>query len=524
MPPSSHRRMTRAPQSAEPSTSILHMQAPAPRMLGDLAAAAGDLLIRVESDPPLPISGLSFDSRRVSPGDLFFCVPGAVTDGHLFAGAAAAAGAVALCVEQATPGGLPEIVVTDVRSAMARIGAEWFGHPADHLLSLAVTGTNGKTTTAFLIESVLRAAGRAPGLIGTIETRFPGGISRPGVRTTPESLDLQALLAELRNAGGDAVAMEVTSHALALNRVEGMKFDVAAFTNLSQDHLDFHGSMTEYGDAKRSLFTTERAARGAVNIDDPFGREILRAAAIPCLSFGLSPAADVRATDVSLGPHGSTFSVQTPNGAAAISTPLVGAFNVSNCLATITAAVAAGLDLDAAEHGIDTLSSVPGRFEPVSLGQPFTVVVDYAHTPDSLVNVLRSARDLASERRGRVVVVFGCGGDRDRGKRPLMGEAAARLADYVVVTSDNPRSEDPRSIIDDILTGVLHERSAGADAVESDRRAAIELALSEAQAGDVVVVAGKGHETGQQFADRTVPFDDRIVVRDVLGEMGWSAS
>jgi len=493
-------------------------------MLGDLAAAAGDVLIRIDGDRALRISGLSFDSRRVLRGDLFFCVPGAVTDGHLFAEAAAAAGAAALCVERSTESGLPEIVVTDVRRAMARIGAEWFGHPADHILSLAVTGTNGKTTTAFLIESVLRAAGRAPGLIGTIETRFPGGMSRPGVRTTPESLDLQALLAELRHAGGDAVAMEVTSHALALHRVEGMRFQVAAFTNLSQDHLDFHESMEDYGNAKRSLFTRERAVRGTVNVDDAFGREILRTAVIPCLSFGLSSEADVRATDVRLGPHGSTFSVQTPNGAVAISTPLVGAFNVSNCLATIATAVAAGLDLDAAERGINTLSSVPGRFEPVRVGQPFTVVVDYAHTPDSLENVLRSARDLASARRGRVVVVFGCGGDRDRSKRPLMGEAAARLADYVVVTSDNPRSEDPRSIIDDILEGVRREKSAGVDAVESDRRAAIELALREAEADDVVVVAGKGHETGQQFADHTIPFDDRIVVREVLGGMGWSAS
>jgi UDP-N-acetylmuramoyl-L-alanyl-D-glutamate--2,6-diaminopimelate ligase len=505
------------------STSIPVMQTPAKRKLDELAASAGDVLVRIDGEGASKVSGLSFDSRRVVAGDLFFCVPGAITDGHLFADAAAAAGAGALCVQHPTGAGIPEIVVTDTRRAMARIAAEWFGHPADGLLSLAVTGTNGKTTTAFLMESVLRAAARRPGLIGTIETRLPGG-SRPGVRTTPESLDLQALLAELKSAGGDSVAMEVTSHALALHRVEGMTFDVAAFTNLSQDHLDFHESMEDYGNAKRSLFMPERARRGAVNIDDPFGRSIVATSSIPCLSFGSSSEADVHATEVHLGPHGSDFSVQTPSGRLHISTPMVGAFNVSNCLATIAAAVAADIDLAAIERGIGSLGSVPGRFESVTEGQPFTVVVDYAHTPDSLENVLRSARDLVAARRGRVLVVFGCGGDRDRTKRPLMGAAAARLADYVVVTSDNPRSEDPQSIIDEILIGVEQHRSSGADVVEADRRAAIGSALLQARPDDVVLVAGKGHETGQQFADHTIPFDDRVVVREILAEMGWSPS
>ena len=515
--------MTRTSRGLGSSTTIPQMEAPAPRKLDELAAAAGDLLVRIDGENSPIVAGLSFDSRRTGPRDLFFCVPGAITDGHLFAGAAAAAGAAALCVERSTRTGLPEIVVVDVRRAMARIAAAWFGHPADDLLCLAVTGTNGKTTTAFLIESILRAAGRAPGLIGTVETRLPGG-TRPGVRTTPESLDLQALLAELKSAGGGSVAMEVTSHALALHRVEGMTFDDAAFTNLSQDHLDFHTSMAAYGDAKRSLFEPERSEKAAVNIDDSFGRAILEDAHIPCLSFGLAEGADVRATDVHLGPHGSTFSVKTPAGVLTIATPLVGAFNVSNCLAAIASVVAAGIDVRAAESGIGALTSVPGRFEPIVAGQPFTVVVDYAHTPDSLDNVLRSARDLVSARRGRVLIVFGCGGDRDRTKRPLMGAAAASRADYVVVTSDNPRTEDPLTIITEILNGVRSHRSSGANIVEPDRRAAIAIALREARTDDIVVVAGKGHETGQQFADHTVPFDDRVVVREVLGEMGWSDS
>ena len=517
MPPSSLSPMTSAPHTLGPSTSILRMQVPGPRKLEELAAAAGDVLIRIDGDRTGTVSGLSFDSRRVESGDLFFCVPGTLTDGHLFTDAAAAAGAAALCVERPTRSHLPQIVVGDARRAMARIAAEWFGHPADDLLSLAVTGTNGKTTAAYLLESVLREAGRTPGLIGTIETRLPTG-SRPGVRTTPESLDLQQLLAELKSEGGDSVAMEVTSHALALHRVEGLRFDAAAFTNLSQDHLDFHKSMKDYGNAKLSLFTQERAVRGAVNIDDAFGRTILETTDIPCLSFGTSSRADVRATDIHLGPHGSTFSVRTPAGQLRISTHLVGAFNVSNCLATIATAVAAEIDLGAAEQGINSLIAVPGRFESVTAGQPFAVVVDYAHTPDSLDNVLRSARELVSARSGRVVVVFGCGGDRDRGKRPLMGAAAARLADYVVVTSDNPRTEDPQSIIDEIVVGVMEERASGPDVVEVDRRTAIQDALLQARPDDIVVVAGKGHETGQQFADHTIPFDDRVVVRETLGD------
>jgi UDP-N-acetylmuramoyl-L-alanyl-D-glutamate--2,6-diaminopimelate ligase len=487
--------------------------------IGDLADATGDLLVRLDAPRDLEVGGLSFDSRRVEPGDLFFCIPGAVTDGHRFAGAAMAAGAVATCVERSVGAG-PEIVVADARRAMALIAAEYLGNPGRSMELLGVTGTNGKTTTAYLLESILRAAGRTPALIGTIETRV-GATVRPGVRTTPESLDLQRMLADFRSAGADSVAMEVTSHALALHRVEGLVFEAAAFTNLSQDHLDFHSSMEDYFEAKRSLFTKQRVRRAAVNLDDPHGRRLLADAEVPCVGFGTAADATVRAEQVSIGPHGSDFLLSTPEGEAKITTTLVGRFNVSNCLAAAATALQAGLALPEIEAGIRALSAVPGRFESVDAGQPFGVVVDYAHTPDSLDNVLRAARDMASRAEGRVLVAFGCGGDRDRGKRPLMGAVAGRLADYVVVTSDNPRSEDPDRIIDSILEGVSAERAGGADAVMTDRSEAISHIVARAGSGDVVVIAGKGHEPGQQFADRTIPFDDREVARRALAELGW---
>jgi UDP-N-acetylmuramoyl-L-alanyl-D-glutamate--2,6-diaminopimelate ligase len=489
------------------------------KRIGDLAGAAGDLLVSLDAPPDLEVTGLSFDSRKVGPGDLFFCIPGTVTDGHRFARAAMAAGAVASCVEKPVGAG-PELVVTDARRAMARIAAAYLGDPGHDLMLLGVTGTNGKTTTAYLLESILRAAGRRPALIGTIETRV-GDSVRPGVRTTPESLDLQVLLAEFLSAGADSVAMEVTSHALSLHRVEGLVFDAAAFTNLSQDHLDFHASMDDYFEAKRSLFTQRMLRRGAVNVDDPHGRRLLADARVPCLGFGVAPDAAVRAEEISIGPHGSDFMLSTPHGEAKITTTLVGGFNVSNCLAAGATALQAGIALPEIEVGIRALSAVPGRFESVEAGQPFGVVVDYAHTPDSLDNVLRAARDIAARSGGRVLVAFGCGGDRDRGKRPLMGAVAGRLADYVVVTSDNPRSEDPDAIIGAILAGVTAHHASGADAVLTDRSEAISHVVGRARSGDVVVIAGKGHEFGQQFADRTIPFDDRRVARGALAELGW---
>ena len=487
--------------------------------LGSLSASATDLYVDLFGDPSTRISGVCFDSRAVQEGDLFFCVPGASTDGHTFGPDAVAAGAAALCVERRLDLEAPQLVVTDARRAMGRIGAAFFGSPSESLTILGVTGTNGKTTTAFLLESILRADGHKTGLIGTIETRV-GARVKPGVRTTPESSDLQRLFAEMVAEGVTAAAMEVTSHALVLDRVEAVHLRAAAFTNLSQDHLDFHAGMEDYFKAKASLFTPGRTERGATNVDDGYGRRLL-SAEVPMLGFGVSIDAQVRAQDVAFEPTGSRFTVKTPKGDMDVATNLIGAFNVSNCLAATAVALQAGIGLDAIEHGLRSLSAVPGRFESIDAGQPFSVVVDYAHTPDSLDNVLRAAR--GATREGRVVCVFGCGGDRDRGKRPLMGAVAAQLADVVVVTSDNPRSEDPHAILDQILEGVIAHRAEGPDVVTADRTEAIHEALSRARAGDVVVIAGKGHETGQQFADHTIPFDDRDVARSVLAELGWSA-
>lgn len=491
--------------------------------LGDLARSAGDLLVKSPGGQGLEIADLAYDSRAVGPGTLFFCIPGATTDGHEYAPQAVAAGAIALCVERELDIDVPQVVVAEARRAMPRMAAHFFGYPTAGVTVLGVTGTNGKTTTVFLLDSILRAAGHKTALIGTIETRI-GDDVRPGVRTTPESLDLQRLFAEMRSQGVDSVAMEVTSHALVLNRVDEVRFASVGFTNLSQDHLDFHPTMEDYFAAKTSLFQTERARKGAANVDDPYGRKLRGEAPIECIGFGMSESAEVRAREVKLEPSGTTIAMMTPAGDLQVSTHLIGHFNVSNCLGATAIALQAGIALDAIEAGLENLTAVPGRFESIDGGQPFSVVVDYAHTPDSLDNVLRAARPLAGVQGGRVLCAFGCGGDRDRGKRPLMGAIVARLADIAIVTSDNPRSEDPDAIIGEILEGVIAERPSGPDATLVDRRAAIAWALEAARPGDVVVIAGKGHETGQQFADRTIPFDDREVAREVLAELGYDGA
>jgi UDP-N-acetylmuramoyl-L-alanyl-D-glutamate--2,6-diaminopimelate ligase len=490
------------------------------RDLWELASAAGDVLLERKGEGAIVITGIAYDSRAVEPGYLFFCVPGTQTDGHRFAHQAVEAGAAALCVERPIDLDVPQLVVSDARRAMARIAAEFYARPADDILLIGVTGTNGKTTTTFLIESILAAAGHTTGVIGTIETHIAGDVE-PGVRTTPESIDLQKLFTRMRSSGVSAVAMEVTSHGLALHRVEGVRFASAAFTNLSQDHLDFHSDMADYFEAKRSLFRPDRVKIGAANIDDPYGRKLIETANVPWLSFGTASEADVCAQRVNSYAHGSDLLIVAPDVEIEVSTSLVGSFNVSNCLAAAAAALGAGVEPKAIEVGISSLRAVPGRFEGVDAGQPFTVVVDYAHTPDSLDNVLRAARDLARVRGGRVLCTFGCGGDRDRAKRPLMGAVAARLADFVVVTSDNPRSERPEDIIAEILEGVLAERADGPDATLVDRSEAISHLLRSARAGDVAVIAGKGHEPGQQFSDRTIPFDDREVARAALADLGW---
>jgi UDP-N-acetylmuramoyl-L-alanyl-D-glutamate--2,6-diaminopimelate ligase len=447
-------------------------------------------------DPEL--SRVTHDSRATEVGDLFCCVVGASHDGHDHASAAVASGASALLVERPLDLPVSQVVVADVREAMGPLAAAVAGFPSRNLTMVGVTGTNGKTTTAHLLGSVFEAAGRHPAVLGTLS----------GTRTTAEAPELQAELANLVVTGTQAVAMEVSSHALAQRRVDGTRFDVAVFTNLSPDHLDFHGDMDGYFAAKARLFTPALSERAVVNLDDERGAQLAEQASIPTEGYALADAGSLR-----LAPAGSTFEWR----GRTVRLALPGRFNVSNALAAAGAAAALGIDEHAIVEGLGTLRSVPGRMERVEHGQPFTVIVDYAHTPDGLGQVLRSARELAGE--GRVTVVFGCGGDRDPYKRPAMGATAVAGADVVIVTSDNSRSEDPDAIIDEILAG-----APGASiAVEPDRRRAIGAALEAAEPHDVVVVAGKGHETTQITGDRVEPFDDRHVSAELLEAMGHQA-
>jgi UDP-N-acetylmuramoyl-L-alanyl-D-glutamate--2,6-diaminopimelate ligase len=457
------------------------------------------------------VADLAHDARLVEPGALFFCVPGQRFDGHDLAGEAVANGAVALVVERPVDVDLPQLVVADARTAMARAAAEFFGHPSHELTVAGVTGTNGKTTTSFLLFAMLAAAGRRPGLLGTVETRV-GGERRPAVRTTPEAIDLQRVLREMLDAGDRSCALEATSHGSALKRLLGCRFAVLAFTNLSQDHLDLHGTMEAYYDAKRRLFVADDPPPAVVNVDNPYGRRLaaeLQALDVaPILTFAVDAHADLRPEGLEIGANGAKMRI----GGIDVVSPLLGRFNVENVLAAVGSAMMLGLPDDAIARGVASVRGVPGRFEPVDEGQPFLVVVDYAHTPDSLSRALLAARGLAE---GRVICVFGCGGDRDRAKRPLMGRAAETGSDVAIVTSDNPRSEDPRAIIAEVLEGVHGEM-----AVEPDRAAAIARAVELAEPGDLVLIAGKGHEQGQEGGGRTVPFDDRDVARDALRRLG----
>jgi UDP-N-acetylmuramoyl-L-alanyl-D-glutamate--2,6-diaminopimelate ligase len=456
----------------------------------------------------LEITDLAYDNRAARPGTLFFCVPGFTRDGHDFAADAVARGALALVVERRLGLGVVEIQVPSVRAAMAPAAARFYGDPTSSLETVGVTGTNGKTTTAFLVRALFEADGRACGLLGTVK-QVIGGIEHEVVRTTPEAIDLQRSFSEMLSAGDRACALEVSSHALELHRADAIHFAAAIFTNLTQDHLDFHPTMEDYFRAKRRLFVESGPSHAIVNVDDPYGRRL--AGELPsAITVGIERDAAYRATAVETDAAGSRFVVRTPDAdPLALCSPLRGRFNVLNVLGALAAARALGVPADACVEAIRTAGQVPGRFESVDEGQDFAVVVDYAHTPDSLENVLHAARALST---GRLHVVFGCGGDRDRLKRPLMGEIATRLADHVIVTSDNPRSEDPEAIIAEILAG------AGRDVEhDADRRAAIVAAVSAAQAGDVVVIAGKGHEQGQEFeGGRKLPFDDVTVVREAL--------
>jgi len=466
---------------------------------------------------------LAYDNRQVEPGSLFFCVPGERVDGHEFGAAAVEAGAVGLVVERELGVGVPQVVVPDARGAMASLAARFFGDPTGELRVVGVTGTNGKTTTAFLVREILEAAGVQCGLLGTVK-QVVGGVEEEVERTTPEAIDLQATFRRMLDGDDRACAMEVSSHALELARADAIHFAAALFTNLTQDHLDFHGDMEAYFRSKRRLFATGPGV-AVVNVDDPYGRRL--AGEFDCLTFSAEgrQGADLFAHDVRFDAHGAEFSIARPaagRGATFIASPwpadglpvrtaLPGHFNVANALGALAATAALGVDPEEAAAALAGAEAPPGRFEPVDEGQPFAVLVDYAHTPDSLQNVLEAARRLTE---GRVIAVFGAGGDRDRGKRPQMGRAAADLADLAVVTSDNPRSEDPEAIVAEILDGI---EEGGEVTVEPDRRAAIALALARARPGDTVVIAGKGHEQGQEFEDgRKLPFDDRDVAREEL--------
>lgn len=483
--------------------SVTSATSPGGKPLAALLEHAGDREILGEATRQ--IHEVAYRSDEVRPGSLFFCVPGTRTDGHRFAADAVAAGAVALVCERPLPLPVTRVVVPSVRRTMGPISAELYGRPSDDLTMVGVTGTNGKTTTTYLLESVLAHAGLEPGVVGTTGVRV-AGVPRPFARTTPEAPDLQRLLAEMTEAGVRAVAIEVSSHGLDQHRVDGIRFECAVFTNLSQDHLDYHPSMEEYFLAKARLFTPEMSSSAAVNLDDPYGRRLLDRG-VRTVTYGIESEADVRADSIETTSQGLSFRV----GAETFRSRLRGQFNVYNCLSVVAAGRALGIDPAAVAAGIESLPGVPGRLESVEQGQDFLVVVDYAHTPDSLENVLRAARPLAER---RVIVVFGCGGDRDRTKRAPMGEVATRSADLAVLTSDNPRSEDPHAIIAEVEVGA--RSGGGAYVVEPDRRAAIRAALAQARGGDVVVVAGKGHETGQEFATHTIPFDDREVVAEEL--------
>jgi UDP-N-acetylmuramoyl-L-alanyl-D-glutamate--2,6-diaminopimelate ligase len=466
----------------------------------------------------IEVSGLAYDNRVVTPGTLFFCVPGFTRDGHEFAPDAIARGAVALVVQRPLSLGVPELQVDDVRAAMAPAAASFYGDPTAALEVVGITGTNGKTTTAFLVRALLEAGGRQTGLLGTVKS-VVGGAEHEVERTTPEAIDLQRTFRQMLDEGDRACAMEVSSHALELHRADAIHFAAAIFTNMSRDHLDFHPTMEDYFLAKRRLFTEADTRSAVINVDDPYGARLAQELE-RTVTFGLDGDAVYRATDVQTGLDGSSFTVNGPDGAIELRSPLRGTFNVYNVLGAFATARTLGIQANAAAAAIETAGQVPGRFQTIDEGQGFAVLVDYAHTPDSLENVLTAARALTA---GRVHVVFGAGGDRDTGKRPLMGEIASRLADRVIVTSDNPRSERPEAIIDQILVGI---RPAHPDVEHNpDRREAIATAIHTAAPGDVVVIAGKGHEQGQEFeGGRKLPFDDATVAREALRSTALTGS
>ncbi len=467
------------------------------------------------------LAGLSYDSRKVAPGYGFVCVEGFKTDGHRYVQSALEQGAAAVVAQRPVevPEGVPLVIVRDTRKGLALMSAAMTGYPSRKLTMVGVTGTNGKTTTTYLIERIFGEEGYKVGLIGTIMNKI-GEKALPVTNTTPESLDLQVLLKEMVDSGVTHAVMEVSSHALDLNRTEAVEFDNAVFTNITQDHLDFHGNMENYLEAKKKLFAgldryvgKSLPKYGIINSDDPSARSIIEATKGRVLTYGVKNDCDVKAYNISLRSDRAAFDVITPKGDLYLEIHLPGMFNVYNSLAAVAVGISRDIGLDSVKKALESVKGVPGRMEKVSEGQDFTVLVDYAHTPDGLENIIRAAREFA---RGRVITVFGCGGDRDRSKRPIMGEISARLSDYSVLTSDNPRTEDPLFIISQIEEGVRKVVDRSGYSVIPDRREAIATAVQMAEAGDVILIAGKGHETYQIINDRVNHFDDREVAREML--------
>ncbi|MEV6328223.1 UDP-N-acetylmuramoyl-L-alanyl-D-glutamate--2,6-diaminopimelate ligase [Streptomyces sp. NPDC051909] len=512
--------LTAVPHADQSRTAPPRPERLRPTPLGELADRLGTELSAAGRG--VEVSGITHDSRAVRPGDVYAALPGARAHGADFVAQAAGLGAAAVLTdpagaERAAATGLPVLAVENPRGRMGELAAEIYGRPGEGLLQIGITGTSGKTTTAYLVEGGLRGAGKHTGLVGTVEMRI-GDERIKSERTTPEATDLQALFAVMGERGVEAVAMEVSSHALVLGRVDGCVFDVAVFNNLSPEHMEFHSGMEDYFLAKARLFTPERSRRGVVNLDDAYGRRLAEEATVPVVTFSASgdPDADWRAEDVVSGAADSAFTVVGPDGTRISATaPLPGPFNVANTLAAIVTLAAAGIDPKTAADGVAAVPGVPGRLEKVDAGQPYLAVVDYAHKTDAVESVLRSLREVT---RGKLHVVIGCGGDRDTTKRGPMGAAAARLADTAVLTSDNPRSEDPLAILTAMLAGAAEVPPAerGTVLVDADRAAAIATAVARAEPGDTVLVAGKGHEQGQEAGGVVRPFDDRLVLREAI--------
>jgi UDP-N-acetylmuramoyl-L-alanyl-D-glutamate--2,6-diaminopimelate ligase len=493
----------------------------------DIGRKLSEVFQGVETAPPagagsVEIRQVACDSRKVRPGALFFALRGAKADGNAFIQDAIKRGAVAIASEEQFPGALPTgvawIQVREARKTMAVTAANFLGHPANALQLAAVTGTNGKTTTTSVIDAIVKASGAKTGLFGTIAYHTPLG-DYPAPNTTPESVDLQGFFAEIRDAGGKYAVLEASSHSLAMDRLWGCHFQAAVFTNLTREHMDFHKTFDDYFAAKKRLFAGTGAGAPEVavlNTDDEFGRS-LTGVAKKTVTYGLESYADITTKKFQLTFDGLTFTAHTPNGKVNVGSRLVGRINVYNLLAAIGAAQALSLSNEVIENGIRNLESVSGRFQRIDLGQPFLVIVDYAHTDDALEKLIRTARELNP--KGRIITLFGCGGEKDRTKRPVMGEVTGRLSDLTILSSDNPRSEDPLKIISDIIVGL--QKTAGKYLIEPDRKKAIGMAMEEARSGDIVLLAGKGHENYQILADRTFEFDDREVARRALRERGF---